>query len=246
MIIGTPAYRHQVVEIPPIKPIVTEHQFFSMTCSCCGQENQSPAMAQIISQGGYGSRVAAYVGLFSSQYRQSYRQIKNIMAAVFGIEMSLGSINRLRTEVSESVSSAVTAAIGYVQQQPTVGVDETGLKQRNGDGKNAAKTSGWLWVAVTPLIICFQVILSRGAAAAQTFLGAAFSGFITSDRCPAYNWVDVANRQVCWAHLKRDFIQISERAGVRAQIGESLLAQEKKLQLLLASSHLLPNRHQPQ
>jgi transposase len=37
---NTPPYRHQVVEIPPIEPIVTEHQFFSMTCNCCGQENQ--------------------------------------------------------------------------------------------------------------------------------------------------------------------------------------------------------------
>ena len=226
---STPPYRHQVVEIPPLEPIVIEHQFFSMSCNCCGQENQASSMAEIISEGGYGTRVAAYVGLFSSQYRQSYRQIQNIMEAVFSVEMSLGSINRLRCEVSDSVSDAVAEAIGDVQQQPIVGVDETGFKQRNGDGRNAAKTSGWLWVAVTPLIICFQMILSRGAAAAQTVLGATFSGFITSDRRPAYNWVDVANRQVCWAHLKRDFIQISERVGASAEIGEYLLAQEKKL-----------------
>jgi transposase len=222
-------YRHQIVEVPPVKPIVIEHRFHQMTCTCCGRENQAPEMSEIISRGGYGSRVAAYVGLFSSQYRQSYRQIQKIMQAVFGIEMSLGTINNLRTEVSEAVSAAVTEAQGYVQQQPTVGVDETGFKQRNGDGQNAAKTSGWLWVAVTPLIICFQVILSRASTAAQTVLGASFAGFITSDRCPAYNWVDVANRQLCWAHLKRDFIQISERVGASAEIGESLLAQEKLL-----------------
>lgn len=48
-------------------------------------------------------------------------------------------------------------------------------------------------------------------------------------RCPAYNWVDVNHRQLCWAHLKRDFIQISERVGVSAQIGKSLLEQEKEL-----------------
>ena len=84
-------------------------------------------------------------------------------------------------------------------------------------------------MAVTPLIICFQVILSRASSAAQTVLGSAFTGFITSDRCPAYNWVNVANRQVCWAHLKRDFIQISERVGASAEIGESLLFQEKLL-----------------
>ena len=225
----TKVYRHQVVEVPPVQPIVVEHRFHPMTCTCCGTENQAPEMAEIISKGGYGSRVAAYVGLFSSQYRQSYRQIQKIMQAVFGIEMSLGTINNLRTEVSEAVSGAVTEAQGYIQQQPIVGVDETGFNQRTGDGQNAAKTSGWLWVAVTPLIICFQVILSRASTAAQTVLGATFAGFITSDRCPAYNWVAVANRQVCWAHLKRDFIQISERVGASAEIGESLLAQEKLL-----------------
>jgi transposase len=222
-------YRHQIVEVPPLEPIVIEHRFHQMTCTCCGRENQAPEMTEIISQGGYGSRVAAYVGLFSSQYRQSYRQIQKIMQAVFGIEMSLGTINHLRTEVSEAVSAAVTEAQVYIQQQPTVGVDETGFKQRNGDGQNAAKTSGWLWVAVTPFIICFQVILSRASTAAQTVLGETFAGFITSDRCPAYNWVDVANRQLCWAHLKRDFIQISERMGASAEIGESLLTQEQLL-----------------
>lgn len=221
--------RHQVVEVPPVQPIVIEHRFHQMTCACCGTENQALEMPEIISKGGYGSRVAAYVGLFSSQYRQSYRQIQKIIQAVFGIEMSLGTINNLRTEVSEAVSAAVTEAQGYVQQQPIVGVDETGFKQRNGDGQNAAKTSGWLWVAVTPLIICFQVILSRASTAAQTVLGETFGGFITSDRCPAYNWVDVTNRQLCWAHLKRDFIQISERVGASSEIGESLLAQEKLL-----------------
>ena len=222
-------YRHQIIEVPPVQPIVIEHRFHLMTCTCCGEENQVPEMAQIIGKGGYGARVAAYVGLFSSQYRQSYRQIQKIMQAVFGIEMSLGTIKNLRTEVSEAVSDAVTEAQEYIQQQPTVSVDETGFKQRNGDGQNATKTSGWLWVAVTPLIICFQVILSRASTAAQTVLGSAFAGFITSDRCPAYNWVDVAHRQLCWAHLKRDFIQISERVGASTEIGESLLAQEKLL-----------------
>ena len=223
------AYRHQVVEVPPVQRLVIEHQFHPITCTCCGKENQAPEMTEIIGMGGYGPRTAAYVGLFSSEYRQSYRQIRALMQAVFGIEMSVGTINRLRTEVSEAVGDGVTAAQHYIQQQPNVGVDETGFQQRNGDGQNATKTSGWLWVAVTPLIQSFQVILSRASSAAQTVLGETFSGSITSDRCPAYNWVDVNHRQLCWAHLKRDFIQISERVGASAQIGKSLLEQEKEL-----------------
>lgn len=224
-----PAYRHQIVEVPPVQPIIIEHQFHPVTCTCCGKENQATSMPEIIGLGGYGARVTAYVGLLSSQYRQSYRQIQQLMLAVFGIEMSIGTINRLRSEVSESVSDAVTFAQSYIQQSPTVGVDETGFKQRNGDGQNATKTSGWLWVAVTPLIIYFQVILSRATTAAQTVLGETFDGKITSDRCPAYNWVDINRRQICWAHLKRDFIQIAERIGASAEIGKSLLEQEKDL-----------------
>ena len=57
-------YRHQIIEVPPVQPIVIEHRFYQMTCTCCGTENQAPEMAQIIGKGGYGARVAAYVGLF--------------------------------------------------------------------------------------------------------------------------------------------------------------------------------------
>jgi hypothetical protein len=230
--IATPSgqvYRHQVVEVPPIEPIVTEHRFHSLICPGCGSANPAPEMAEILKKGAYGARVAAYVGVLSSQYRQSYRQVQSMMQAVFGLELSIGSIHRLRKEVSEAVSHAVGEAIHYIQQQPMVAVDETGFKQRNGDGQNAAKTSGWLWVAVTPLVIGFQVILSRASQAAQRVLGETFAGLITSDRCPAYTWVGVERRQLCWAHLKRDFIQISERVGVSAEIGEALLAQEKQL-----------------
>lgn len=222
-------YRHQVVEVPPIAPLITEHQFYAITCPCCGKENQAPEMSAILNQGEYGPRAAAYVGLFSSQYRQSYRQIQKIMAAVFGIEMSLGTINRLRNEVSAAVSAAVDEAIDSVKNEPVVGVDETGFKQRNGDGQNPSCKSGWLWVVVTPLVICFQMILSRSTNAAQQVLGEAFAGLLITDRCPGYNWVKLGQRQLCWAHLKRDFIQISERTGVSAEIGQSLLEQEKAL-----------------
>ena len=49
-----------------------------------------------------------------------------------------------------------------------------------------------------------------------------------ADRYNAYNWVDVAQRQLCWAHLKREFTKISERSGVSRQLGRDLLAQQKK------------------
>ena len=89
--------------------------------------------------------------------------------------------------------------------------------------------AGWLWVMVTPLVSYFEVFLSRSQASARTFLGEGFSGVVVSDRCPSYNWIDLEQRQVCWAHLTRDFTAIAERSGASAEIGAALLRRERRL-----------------
>ncbi len=79
-------------------------------------------------------------------------------------------------------------------------------------------------------------MLSRSGAAAQSLLGKSNGWILNSDRLLAYNWIDVAQRQLCWAHLKREFTKISAaegtqsaRSGVCRQLGRDLLAQQKKL-----------------
>lgn len=99
----------------------------------------------------------------------------------------------------------------------------------NVDGCNEKKSQAWLWVAVTPLVAFFQITLSRCTETAKNILGENFSGFLNSDRHASYNWVGLEQRQLCWAHLKREFIRISERAGASKQIGEALLKQEEEL-----------------
>ncbi len=111
--------------------------------------------------------------------------------------MCLGSVNRLRQEASLVVAQPVEEAQQYVQQQPVVGADETSWAQGNADGANERGSKAWLWVAVTPLVTYFQVLLSRSTEAAQTLLGATFGGILTSDRHGGYNWVDLERRQLC-------------------------------------------------
>jgi hypothetical protein len=79
------------------------------------------------------------------------------------------------------------------------------------------------------MVSVFTILLSRSQAAAQALIGEAFEGIVVSDRYGAYNWIDLNQRQVCWAHLKRDFTRIAERRGVSQAIGEGLLNQEKAL-----------------
>lgn len=221
-------YRHQVVEIPPVELQIEEHRFHQLTCACCGAATRA-LDSDLLAQGGYGERVVAHVGLLSSVYRHSHRMVQRALQDIFGVEISLGSINQLRQEVSAAVAEPVAEVGRYVKQHPVVGTDETSFEQRNADGQNPQHRKGWLWVVVTPLVTFFQVLLSRSQGAAQVVLGRSFNGTVISDRHGAYTWLDLTQRQVCWADLKRDFTQIAERTGVSGELGQALLEQEKQL-----------------
>jgi len=127
------------------------------------------------------------------------------------------------------VAAAVTEVHQYVQAQGQVNVDETSFAQGNSDGNNPTGRKGWLWVMVTPLVSYFSVFLGRSGAVCHQLLGDTFNGIVSSDRFSAYTWLELNGRQVCWAHLKRDFTRIAERSGVSGELGRALLAQQKLL-----------------
>ena len=155
--------------------------------------------------------------------------VQSAMSEVFGIPMSLGTVNKLRLEASSALESVVESAKTYVQNSRVVGADETHFVQGNADGCNEKNTQAWLWVMVTPLVAFFEITLSRCTQTAKNLLGENFRGIFNSDRYVSYNWVGLEQRQLCWAHIKREFVKISERTGVSKQIGEALLQQEEEL-----------------
>lgn len=86
-----------IVEIPPIEPIVIEHRLHQLTCLKCGTETRATLPTEVNSSG-YGVRVVAMVALLSGVYRNSQRLVQSALADIFGISMSLGSVNKLRVE----------------------------------------------------------------------------------------------------------------------------------------------------
>lgn len=222
------AYRVQIVEIPKVVPQVSEHRFHARHCQHCGVNTRAWVDA-IINGSGYGERVTAYVSVLSGQYRQSHRMVQSLLDDLFGVKLSVGSIQQLRQESSEAVAPPVAEAHRYVQQQGVINIDETGFSQGNADGRNPGKRKGWLWVIVTPLVSYFAVCLSRSQSICQQLLGEGFDGIVGSDRYSAYNCYEPEQRQLCWAHLKRDFTRISERPGAAGALGKALLEQQKLL-----------------
>lgn len=224
----TEPHRHQVVDIPKPEPYVEEHRLHQLSCDGCGRLTRA-TLPEGVEPSGYGPGVVATVAVLSGVYRASERLTQAAMADLFGVPLALGTVNAMRQEASEAVAQGVEEAHEYVKQQDTIHADETGFPQGNADGLNSTHRKGWMWVAVTALVVFFRVSLSRGQGAAKELLGESFAGRLVSDRWSAYNWVRLAWRQLCWSHLKREFTKIFERGGESAKIGKSLLAQERRL-----------------
>ncbi len=130
-------YRHQVVDIPPIQLHIEEHRLHQLVCDHCGEKTRAVLPSEVESSG-YRERVVAIVSVLSGMYRHSHRMVLCAMSDLFGVKMSLGSVNRLRREASEAVSGPVDEAKVYVQSAPIVGADQTGFKQGNTDGLPSA------------------------------------------------------------------------------------------------------------
>src|SRR5438128_1159330 len=185
-------WRHQVIEIPPIKPVVTEYQWHQLACPACGATTRAPWPAGVPS-GTYGPRVHATVALCTGAYRLSKRTTQQAMEEVFGVPMSVGTISPLEQATTAAVAAPVEEARTYVHAQAVAHLDETSWRQ--GDKR------AWLWVAVTSWVTVFVVRMSRGGQVARELLGEQFAGILVTDRYSAYNWYPVRWRQVCWAHL---------------------------------------------
>jgi len=185
-------WRHQVMERPPIKPLVTAYQWQQLVCPACGEVTRAPWPAGVPS-GTYGPRVQATVALCPGAYRLSKRTTQQLMNEVCGVPWSVGTISQLEQAATAAVAASVEEARTSVHAQAVAHLEETRWRQ---GGKRAG-----LWVAVPRVVTGFLGRLSRGAQVARELLGEACSGLLVTDRDSAYHWYPVRWRQVCWAHL---------------------------------------------
>jgi transposase len=215
-----PVERRQVWELPEIQPVITEHRLSAGWCHHC-QTWVKPDLPVEVGRSAFGPRLQAWVAILTGRFRQSRRQVVELLRELCGVQVSLGSIQSLCEETSEALAVPYREAKGAVAQAGMAHLDETGWKEK---GKRH-----WLWVAVTKLTTVFMVSCSRGRKAMRELIGEAFQGILHSDRWGAYNIVAPLRRQLCWAHLKRDFQALSERQTRAGPLGEWGLREVKRL-----------------
>ena len=217
---ATEVLRQQVWELPPVQPHVTEHQFPTVCCPHCRSPVRAPRPPEV-PPGAFGPRVAALVSLLHGRYRLSERETVALLADLCGLAVSLGSVAALCQSVSTALAPVYAEVQATLERQPIANVDETSWKE--------AGARRWLWVAVTAVCTLFRVAQHRSAAALQALLGDDYDGLVGSDRYCAYNSLPVERRQLCWAHLKRNWQAFRERDGPVGVWGEAASKQIDQL-----------------
>lgn len=203
---GRPVQVHQVVELPPIRAEVKEHRMLCLRCPKCSGLTRARLPAEV---GGkhFGPHLTALTGLLVGHYRMSRRSVVDLLGRVLDVPApSLGSTEACTQETSAALDLAYREALAEVRGSPWAGADETPWKL---SGKKM-----WLWVGVAKRATVFRVTRGRGAKELKGLLGD-FEGIVSSDRWCAYQIY--GKRQLCWAHLARNFKKLGLRGGKAAE-----------------------------
>ncbi|QJW95738.1 IS66 family transposase [Frigoriglobus tundricola] len=208
---------HQVHEIPVITPHVTEYRCHRLRCPHCGTTTAATVPAEAAT--GYGPRAQAVAAVLTGSCRLGKRGTSQLFADLFGLPLSPAMVCKLQHRTAEALKPVAEDALIYTRGQPA-NVDETGWTQ----GRKRA----WLWVAVTTFVVAFLIRKTRGRSAFDD-LRAGSTAVHTTDRYPVYTHLSKHTRQLCWAHLRRDFQAMIDRGGSGTAIGAALLASSDAL-----------------
>jgi transposase len=203
-------WRRQVAELPPIAVRVTERRLHGVSCPECATATRAEPPREL-PRSAFGPRLQAAVVTLAVRNRVSRRDTTELARELFGVELSTGSVDAIIQRAGDALAGPYTELEQRIKTAAAVDIDETGWKTCGGNRT--------LWGALTSRTAVFRIAAGRHAFEARTLLGERFAGIVCSDRWRGYDYLDPTQRQLCWAHLLRDFTAHSEGMAEQRQFG---------------------------
>jgi transposase len=207
--------RHQVTELPPVTPVVTEYRRHRLPCPSCGITTCGDLPAGVAGQD--GPRLQAACALLTGAYRLSKAKAARLLTDLFGVPLCAAQVCATEAAVGELLRPVADELRAAARQHPA-NVDETGM----GKGR-------WLWAMVTAVATVYQIVRGRNRAEFTRLVGPDYRWVVTSDRHRLYMHLSDDRHQLCWAHLRRDFQAMIDRKNAGSAIGRDLLALSDEL-----------------
>ena len=204
------AVRWQVEELPVTQVQITEHRAARVRCPGCGEHTRGELPGEV-TQSAFGPRFQAAVVTLSVRNRVSRRDVVELCEQLFGSRISTGTVDAILARASDALADPHADLLGALRGCGAVNMDETGWRTA---GQRRA-----LWGIFDRRHAYLQIAPGRHEDHAKTLL-ADTKAIVTSDRWWAYTHLPLARRQLCWAHLKRDFAAHAEGLAAEKEFGE--------------------------
>jgi transposase len=191
----TPQQVYERIELPPIRPDVTQVRLFGGRCACCGERATAPAPAGLEPGSPFGQSIAALVVYLHYAHAIGMERLATLLDEIFSLRISEGALSNMLARAREPLLAAAAAIQATVTASPVVCSDETSAR--------VCGKTWWEWVFVGTLAVLHVIRPSRGKAVVTGLFGAIqplvwVSDMLGSQRGHAVQW------QVCLAHLLRD------------------------------------------
>ena len=211
---------HRVVDLAQKLTEVIGYALAQGTCPHCRKQVQAPLPPEA-APGGIGPRLQAAAAYLRTEGRMSLTPLQRYFSEVMGVAVSRGWLHESGVALSRKLEPAWENLAEQIRGAEVLNLDETGFGRKDRD---------WIWAALSARTVLFHFSGTRGAKALTTILPEGFSGVIGTDRYGAYNALKSAVRQFCWAHLRREFIALSEsRHPEVAVLGTRLVAEQEEV-----------------
>ena len=190
----------QVIELPEITPVVTEHRAHTCRCSC-GQESTAAFPHAVRAPVSYGPRVRAVVAYLLGRQHIPNRRVGEAMEDLFGLAISSGTIDSIYSDASRRLRGFIAALVAFLRTLPVLHADET--------TDRIGTRNCWMHVVSTGLFTLIHASVTRGGDAIdEAGVLRGYRGVIVHDRLAMY-WKLKAKHGLCGAHLLRDLADVA-------------------------------------
>jgi transposase len=199
----TAVERRQVIDIPLVKAVTTEHQMLTLKCGC-GCETKAQAPVGLNAPVQYGPRIMGTgIYLWHGQFLSRDRACQ-ALSDMFGCAPSPGALAAAARKAAGFLAPALQAITRHLASAEVVHFDETGFRTA---GKLA-----WVHSASAGKLALFTVHAKRGKDGMKAAgVLPSFAGIAVHDAWAPYDTFDnVAGHALCGAHVLRELVAVTE------------------------------------
>lgn len=196
-----PVRRQQIAELVNQPVSVTEYVRPRYRCPACQWQGYAELPLGCRDDFSYGPMLSSLVGWLGYGGHLSWAKQRYLVATVFGIPLSQGSLAKMHHWFCQSLYPSYERWWRDIQAPGVRCVDETSYRL---DGQ-----SYWIWVATSEKVCVLFLAPTRSSQVVKSLLGEDFSGILSSDCWSAYSPQSAQQKQKCLAHIERQLAALA-------------------------------------